>query len=315
MVWNYINQKLQENIKVVFLVVLESIGSSPGRQGFKMAVAADGSMFGSIGGGIMEHKFVQMVKSKLEGQQQIESRVHRQVHKSNAPNKSGMICSGEQTLFIHEINNNDLPHVQGILSASKNNNNSIIEISPKGIAYINEKADFDFFYEEYDDSFIYRERTGFKNELHIIGGGHCGLALSTLMSKLDFHIKIYDDRHELNTMVQNDFAHESFVLNGYEDLKDLIKEGKNVFVIIMTFGYRTDAIALKALKHKNYKYLGMLGSVNKIDKMLEEFKLDDFSSDWLSLIKTPAGLPIKSKTPEEIAISIAAEIIKIKNAD
>ena len=306
---------MQENIQVVFLLVLESIGSSPGRQGFKMAVASDGSMFGSIGGGIMEHKFVQLAKSKLESHQQVESRIHRQVHKVNAPNKSGMICSGEQTIFIYELKIEDLPSIQNISSASKKNLNATIDISPLGISFKNEKLDIDYFYEGDDDSFIYRERTGFKNELHIIGGGHCGLALSALMSKMDFHIKIYDDRKELNTMLQNDYAHESFVINSYEELKDLIHEGKNVYVIIMTFGYRTDAIVMQALKHNKYKYIGMLGSANKIEKMLEEFKDDGFSNEWLNTIKTPAGLPIKSKTPEEIAISIAAEIIKIKNAD
>ena len=315
MIWDYINRKMQENIEVVFLLVLESIGSSPGRQGFKMAVASDGSMFGSIGGGIMEHKFVQLAKSKLESHQQVESRIHRQVHKGDATNKSGMICSGEQTIFIYELKISDLPAIGAISSASKKNVNATMEITSKGISFEDEESDLDFFYEGEDDSFVYRERTGYKNELHIIGGGHCGLALSALMSKMDFHIKIYDDRKELNTMLQNDYAHESFVINSYEELKDLIKEGRNVYVVIMTFGYRTDAIVMKALKHNNYKYMGMLGSVNKIEKMLEEFKYDGFSGDWLNTIKTPAGLPIKSKTPEEIAISIAAEIIKIKNAD
>lgn len=315
MIWKFIQQKKKENLNVVFLLVLESIGSSPGRQGFKMAVAEDGTMFGSVGGGIMEHKFVQMAKSQLENHQHIESKVYRQIHKTDVQDKSGMICSGEQTLFIYEVKEKDLPQIKLIASAGKKNQNSIIEVSKEGISFIEKKADYDFFYEEFGDNFIYLERTGFKNELHIIGGGHCGLALSSIMSKLDFHIKIYDERDELNTMLQNKYAHESFFIKNYKKLNEIIDEGKNVFVIVMTFGYRTDAIVIRALKGKNFKYLGLLGSNKKIEKMLEEFKDEGFSQSWLNSIKTPAGLPIKSKTPEEIAISIAAEIIQVKNAD
>ncbi|HQZ51618.1 MAG TPA: XdhC family protein, partial [Chitinophagaceae bacterium] len=58
--WDFINKNLQQSIAVMLLYVLESKGSSPGRQGFFMAVNANGEMEGSVGGGIMEHKFVEM---------------------------------------------------------------------------------------------------------------------------------------------------------------------------------------------------------------------------------------------------------------
>jgi xanthine dehydrogenase accessory factor len=81
----------------------------------------------------------------------------------------------------------------------------------------------------------------------------------------------------------------------------------------MTFGYRTDDIALKALLGKEFKYIGLLGSKKKIEKMFEDYRKDKVKEEWLQPIHTPIGLPIKSQTPEEIAISIAAEIIRIKN--
>ena len=65
-VWNFVKESFEKNIPVMLLYVLESKGSSPGRQGFFMAVNADGKMHGSIGGGIMEHKFVDMAKEKLQ---------------------------------------------------------------------------------------------------------------------------------------------------------------------------------------------------------------------------------------------------------
>src|SRR5678810_889414 len=100
-VWRQISKCLAENIPVMLLYVLESKGSSPGRQGFFMAVNANGEMSGSVGGGIMEHKFVEMAKSKLN-QSATEFSVHHQLHDKHAgKNQSGMICSGEQTIFLY----------------------------------------------------------------------------------------------------------------------------------------------------------------------------------------------------------------------
>ena len=65
-IWNLISKSLKEKIPVMLLYVVESHGSSPGRQGFFMAVTAEGTMEGSVGGGIMEHKFVEMAKADVE---------------------------------------------------------------------------------------------------------------------------------------------------------------------------------------------------------------------------------------------------------
>jgi xanthine dehydrogenase accessory factor len=65
-VWQFIYDKFTAQVNIMLLYVLQSEGSSPGRQGFKMAVAADNSFCGSIGGGIMEHKFVEMAKAILQ---------------------------------------------------------------------------------------------------------------------------------------------------------------------------------------------------------------------------------------------------------
>src|SRR3954471_20538090 len=93
--WQFIHRSLQTETSVMLLYVLESLGSSPGRQGFFMAVNMEGNMQGSIGGGIMEHKFVEMAMEKLKKDDR-EWLVKKQVHdKSASKNQSGMICSGE----------------------------------------------------------------------------------------------------------------------------------------------------------------------------------------------------------------------------
>ena len=81
----------------------------------------------------------------------------------------------------------------------------------------------------------------------------------------------------------------------------------------MTFGYRTDDEALRILMHKNFKYLGVMGSKKKMEKMFETYREEGVSETILQNIHSPIGINIHSQTPEEIAVSIAAEIIKIKN--
>jgi xanthine dehydrogenase accessory factor len=96
-VWDFITNKYTTGVPVILLYVLHSEGSSPGRQGFKMAVAADRELCGSIGGGIMEHKFVEMAKAKLIHDTSFPG-IYRQVHNKSSGEQSGMICSGEQTI-------------------------------------------------------------------------------------------------------------------------------------------------------------------------------------------------------------------------
>jgi xanthine dehydrogenase accessory factor len=162
---------------------------------------------------------------------------------------------------------------------------------------------------------LYKEKTGYKNQLFIIGGGHCALALSRMMRSMDFYIRVYDDRPDLKTMLENEAAHHKSFVKSYADLTSLIPSGESNYVVIMTFGYRTDDIAARALLNKNFKFIGLLGSRNKIQKMFEEYRKEGISEEWLQQIHSPIGLPIKSQTPEEIAVSIAAEIIKEKNAN
>src|SRR5450432_2580129 len=101
--WQLIQSSLQQKVGVMLLYVLESKGSSPGRQGFFMAVNANGEMSGSLGGGIMEHKFVELAKSKLK-LPAVEISIHHQLHDKQAgKNQSGMICSGEQTIFLYTV--------------------------------------------------------------------------------------------------------------------------------------------------------------------------------------------------------------------
>ena len=320
-VWEFIETKFSSGIPVILLYVLHSEGSSPGRQGFKMAVAADGEMKGTIGGGIMEHKFVEMAKARLQQGNEAHE-VQRQIHdKAAGKHQSGMICSGEQTIFLYHIQDKDIPSIKEIISSERNNKNGTLEITNNGISFSETASPPHFEFNQAEEEFVLKERTGFKNILHIVGGGHCALALSKLMSDMEFYIHVYDEREGLNTMEQNTYAHEKHLVNDYREINSKIESGENVYVVIMTFGYRTDDIAVRALVNKKpacrqagFKYLGVLGSKKKMEKMFADYRSENISEEFLGAIHAPIGISIKSRTPAEIAVSIGAEIINVKNS-
>lgn len=315
--WQFVAKRLEKEGKVMLLVVVESKGSSPGRQGFKMAVDTEGGLCGSIGGGIMEIKLVELAKDRLTNFDENESKflIKKQVHNKEVPqNQSGMICSGEQTILFYLLEKTDLETVQNIVSILKNNTDVILKLTPQYFqVFENQKLTNDFTFVYADEmAFVYAENLGFKNQLYIVGGGHCALALSELMSKMDFYIHLFDDRFEMNTIQKNKFAHKIDIVD-YDQIGEWIPSGQNIYVVVMTVGYRTDSVVIRQLLDKNLRYLGVLGSKAKMTTLLEMLKNEGFSDEILRGIHTPIGLNIHSQTPEEIAVSIAAEIILVKN--
>ena len=327
-IWQLINKSLQQQVPVMLLYVLQSEGSSPGRQGFFMAVNATGETAGSIGGGIMEHKFIETAKDQLKEAVHLnfsdlrntytvepQITIKKQIHnKSASTNQSGMICSGEQTILLYPVQRKDKKTVEAIVSSLEQDKNGTLVLSPNGIEFDPSVPANDFEYSfQSEEDWIYKEKTGYKNQLFIIGGGHCALAFSKLMRAMDFYITLYEEREGLNTVVKNEYAHEIIIVDDYTALSNLIPAGRNQYIVIMTFGYRTDDIALRSLLDKQFTYLGVLGSKKKMEKLFDDYREDGISEGRLQRIHTPIGLSISSRTPEEIAISIAAQIIQLKN--
>ncbi len=302
----------------MLLVVAMSSGSSPGRAGYKMAVTADGELCGSIGGGVMEVRLVEQAKAKskkVKGKSR--SDIVEQVHRKDALNASGMICSGRQMVVVRQLTTGDAETVNSIIVALKSRMTAALTITPSDFKIEPTKAGTSniAFEKLSKNDFTYTEKLGPKNELFIVGGGHCALALSELLSRMDFRISIFDDRPDLNTLEKNLFADEITIIEGYEQIGELIPSGENTYVVVMTLGYRSDETVIRSLFDKDFKYFGVLGSKAKMKTLLTALEKDGFSKERLTSIHTPIGIPINSRTPEEIAVSIAAEVIAVKNGN
>jgi xanthine dehydrogenase accessory factor len=316
--WQFVEKCLKNDTSVMLLLVVESTGSSPGRQGFKMAVAQStrnmdesSVLQGSIGGGIMEEKLVELAKDKLQNND-FTPFIKKQIHRKDTPQyQSGMICSGEQTVLFYPLKKEGLKTVKKIILYLGKNTPSVFRLSPTLFSIKKCPKSTHYLFENKLDAWVYEENLDFKKQLYIIGGGHCSLALSELMSKLDFHIHLFDDRQSLNTFENNPFTHEKHIID-YSKIADFIPEGENSYVVIMTVGYRSDEKVIRLLLGKNFKYIGVLGSQAKADKMKQNLLDAHFPVEQVAKLNMPIGLKIKSQTPMEIAVSIAAEIISLK---
>ena len=312
-IWDSILTYLVKGQRLALMYVIQSKGSSPGRQGFSMIVDEKGKMMGSIGGGIMEQKLVELAKAKLTAGE-FSPFIKTQVHRKVEANQSGMICSGEQMIAFYSLDTVHISLIEKIIACYDNGHMGVLELNSRGILFSKNEALNDPFSCSISDSqtWIVKQQLGYKNKIFILGAGHVGLALSIAMRQIGFYVEIFDDRRGLNTMMNNLAAHKKHYVD-YADVGKYIPEGDNSYVAIVSFGYRTDKAVLKTLAGKKFKYLGMMGSEEKVKKVMEELVEEGVSKEFLSSVRTPIGLPIASKTPEEIAISIAAEIILVRN--
>lgn len=150
--------------------------------------------------------------------------------------------------------------------------------------------------------------------LLIVGGGHCGRALAEAASLLDFSIVIADDRAEFARPEDFAFPNIASVLHLPADFAGLPEPDNRTYVALVSKGYVTDEAALRRVIDSPAAYIGMIGSRRKRDIVFDRLRADGVSEEKLSRVRSPIGLEIEAETPQEIAVSILAEIIAARRA-
>ncbi len=311
----FIYDRLSSGEPVMLVVVIEVHGSSPGKKGFKMAVAADGQTVGSIGGGVMEFNMSNLARSELLADNPVPF-LKRQVHSTNAgEDASGLICAGEQQHAFIPLFPDDLENVRSLIRHLEDGREGIIEMSPKGLIF-HETTDKQAVIDMRPASAIewrHLEKLTPPATLYVFGGGHISIPMSRIFTMLGFRVAVLDDREGLVTMRDNAFAHLKKQID-YREAASHISCCRAAYVCIMTVSHASDQLILEQMLPLPLKYLGMIGSRNKVQKIFSNLSARGADPGQLQRVNSPMGLPINSETPEEIAISIAAQIIQQKNA-
>jgi xanthine dehydrogenase accessory factor len=148
--------------------------------------------------------------------------------------------------------------------------------------------------------------------LYIIGAGHVGWHLARLADEIDFHVHVVDDREKFANRERFPDATEIIV----EDIPTWLANSalpSSAYVVVVTRGHRHDLDALRALAPRNLRYLGLIGSRAKVKRIYDVLVEDgSVAIDRLEAVHAPIGLDIGAVTPQEIAVSIVAELIAIR---
>lgn len=314
--WQFIKSYIEKDGAVILMVVVDSEYSSPGRAGFKMAVSKNKEMIGSIGGGRMEHDLVEDAAKNLKANAKVLW-LKKLYHQGDTrEDSSGMICSGAQTIFTITLEGKDLPTIENVLQSIRSNKKFAIKLSPNGLTFVeNDLLQKKIVFHHKDEqNWFYQENISQQDTIYIIGGGHVGLALSKVMSLLGFYIVLLDNRPSLQTMELNQYANVKKVIS-YDNIEKYLEEGDHSYITIVSHTHKTDMFTLQKVMIKNFKYIGMMGSKAKVKNVMNALRQLGYNDEQLNKIHSPIGIEINSETPEEIAISIAAEIIKIRNSN
>ncbi len=295
---------LENGEPLVLMVVIQSTGSSPGRQGFLLAAGA-GMQEGTIGGGIMEYKWITAAREWLIAGR-FKPFTKLQVHRAGeGENRSGMICSGEQVIAFYYLDQEDITAVKNILAPG----NPAVCYYENGISAAPAEASGQSV-SSGDLWWRFIQPVAPPAKVYIFGAGHVGIALYHALSRLEANIRLFDNRKDL-VLPEPGLPTECI---DYENSSSYIPEGEHNYVLVMSVGYRTDEAILRSLHSRKFAYLGLLGSRQKVQALMAQLREQGLQTGWLDAISAPAGLDIKSETAAEIAISIAAQLIQVKNA-
>jgi xanthine dehydrogenase accessory factor len=151
-----------------------------------------------------------------------------------------------------------------------------------------------------------------RKKVFIFGAGHIGKALAKFATELDFNVTLIDERYEAFEGI--DIPGCTFITDNHTTAIDQLKFDENTFVVILTFNHAYDREILGLTSQKKHQYIGMIGSDRKVAIAKKNMIASNFlDEEEINDIDMPIGLDIEAITPQEIAISILAKLIDVRN--
>ena len=339
-------EKLGKGEPVVVATVIRTKGSTPQKPGAKLLVRQDGSGIGTLGGGCVEGDIWFAAKQLMQRGGAAEYKEYELNEELAA--EDGLVCGGTMYFLIDPVYSPEdyLPYAEEISGAYQGEGSvalaTVIKSGDDGISVIGDKlfirengeiegslgsedidvAAIDKAFElmvhgrnEYvitaNGAEYFIEAYTTPPQLVICGGGHVSRALASLAKPLEFRLFITDDREEFAN--QNRFPEADIVVNEKpEDALPNLPINPNTFIVVATRGHRYDNTALLAAAKTSAKYVGLMGSKRKTILIYEDLMRGELSLERIREIRSPIGLDIRARTPEEIAISIMSEILMFR---
>jgi xanthine dehydrogenase accessory factor len=306
---NFYRQLAQalEQGAVVLATVVQIKGSVPREVGAKMVVAADGS-FGTIGGGAGEAKVIERAKIVLQtGEKQlVEIDLTGTADQKLSERETQGICGGIMQVWLERWSGAAaVALVQQILTQLQAGQ-SVTLVMPftSTVPYLSP------IHASPPDAFV--ETLHPSPLLLIVGAGHVGIQLAKVAHLIGFEIAVQDDRTEWAN--QQHYPQATIFTEPIAVTLAQLAAQPQLYAALVTRGYRYDLEALSTLLKRELPccYIGMIGSQKRVQQVFQSVKQLGIPLDQLAKIHAPIGLDIGARTPEEIAVSIVAELIWIQ---
>ncbi len=329
--------------------VIHKAGSIPRTEGARCLIAGGKVVFGSVGGGAAEAEACKVAGRVVSTGKPVTLRFN--LNAGHAA-ETGMLCGGEMVLFVEPVSPvqpGSEPLIEKLKEASSGSVRGLLvtlidegkwrqgKAAPKmlieqggvvtgslgasgftdaagalgGLTTVDRPELRHFTDETGFSGRLFVEPVAPRQILYVFGGGHVSRALAGVAGSVDFEVVIVDDRPEYSR--PEDFPRASKVLcYPFENVLDRLDVDRSSYLVIATRGHLHDMEVLMQALLVKARYLGMVGSSRKREAMFDRLVKAGFTKDDFARVHTPIGLDIGAETPAEIAVSITAELIRVR---
>ncbi len=333
---------LRQNESFAVATLFDKSGSAPRSEGAKMVVRADGSIIGTIGGGRLEAEAIDLARETIPARKTVVQAFNLTSRDAAA---SDMICGGFGEILVDFIDAHDDNNLKIYAEAAEitahGGKGWLITILGKdtetmGISrqqclvksdktlignvtcdpYLLEKliagpAKITLHSEVFDEQRFLMEPLREGGTVYIFGAGHVSQKIAPLSESVGFRTVVMDDRVDFSNRERFSEPIEARVIDSFKKLPELGID-EDSYLVIVTRGHLFDKHVLEQVLRSKAAYIGMIGSRSKRDLISKEMIDHGFIQEELDRVFCPIGTVIGAETPEELAVSIVGELIKIR---
>ena len=296
--------EMEKHHDTVLCTIIADSGSTPRGKGAQMLVGDAGLLSGTIGGGAVEGGAIALGRTLLRER---GSAVHEYKLRHNDGEDIGMVCGGDVTVHLQFIAAGD-PVWRELAGSvlhriALRQPGALVLALDGGAPALRDVT-------ETDGAHISLPLPIGERAI-LFGGGHCSLALCPLLTTVGFRVTVVDDRPELVTKERFPTA-DAVICCDLDRVTETVPIGEEDYVVVMTNGHSHDFAVQEQVLRGRYAYIGVIGSRAKTASVNARLREAGISEAAIASVHTPIGTAIKAVTPEEIAVSIAGEMICVR---
>lgn len=327
-VYTVVNDYLRRGIGGTLATIVRRVGATPQGTGARMFIGDDDGISGTLGGGCMEAEVWREARSVSRTK---EAKLIHYALNAGQIEDEGMICGGSVDVFLEPVFDKYEMIYENIEEFRRRGKRALVltcfggkpfsktmvssagevlgDLVEDGLLHGLENHFHDTAITILEDTII--EPVIIAATVHIYGAGHLSNFVAKFAKMVDFNVIVFDDRADFANRDRFPDADE-IIVDDFDNISQYNRDGDERYIVIVTRGHKHDAIVLEEVLKWQNRYVGMIGSKRKIAMVYDYLKEKGVDPQSLETVHAPIGIDIHSETPQEIAMSIVAELVKVR---